>query len=77
MLRFQEHLLAAGLNATIRRSRGRDIQAACGQLALATASLATVSHAGAPAANAPRPGSGAVAKRTPEPLAARTLGPSA
>lgn len=35
ILRFQEHLLAAGLNATIRRSRGRDIQAACGQLALA------------------------------------------
>jgi len=35
ILRFQEHLLAAGINATIRRSRGRDIQAACGQLALA------------------------------------------
>jgi 23S rRNA (adenine2503-C2)-methyltransferase len=35
MRRFQEHLLASGLNATIRRSRGRDIQAACGQLALA------------------------------------------
>jgi len=35
LLRFQEQLLTAGLNATIRRSRGRDIQAACGQLALA------------------------------------------
>ena len=33
--RFQQALLAAGLNATIRRSRGSDIQAACGQLALA------------------------------------------
>ncbi len=35
--RFQERVLAAGLNATIRRSRGRDIQAACGQLALSGA----------------------------------------
>jgi len=35
VIRFQEELLASGLNATIRRSRGRDIQAACGQLALA------------------------------------------
>jgi 23S rRNA (adenine2503-C2)-methyltransferase len=31
--RFQERLLAAGLHATVRISRGRDIQAACGQLA--------------------------------------------
>ncbi len=30
---FQQQLLAAGINATIRISRGRDIQAACGQLA--------------------------------------------
>jgi 23S rRNA (adenine2503-C2)-methyltransferase len=30
---FQERLLAAGLAATVRTSRGRDIQAACGQLA--------------------------------------------
>lgn len=30
---FQERLLAAGLHATVRISRGRDIQAACGQLA--------------------------------------------
>lgn len=30
---FQARLLSRGLNATIRESRGRDIQAACGQLA--------------------------------------------
>jgi 23S rRNA (adenine2503-C2)-methyltransferase len=30
---FQERLLAAGLAATVRTSRGRDIAAACGQLA--------------------------------------------
>ena len=34
--RFQERLLADGVHATVRQSRGRDIQAACGQLALAT-----------------------------------------
>jgi 23S rRNA (adenine2503-C2)-methyltransferase len=33
--RFQERLLAGGVHATIRHSRGRDIHAACGQLALA------------------------------------------
>jgi len=33
--RFQARLLAGGVHATIRQSRGRDIQAACGQLALA------------------------------------------
>jgi len=43
IVRFQQRLLEAGINATIRRSRGRDIQAACGQLALA----------GAPAAHEP------------------------
>jgi 23S rRNA (adenine2503-C2)-methyltransferase len=32
---FQERLLAAGISATVRVSRGRDIQAACGQLAAA------------------------------------------
>ena len=32
---FQERLLAAGVHATIRKSRGRDIEAACGQLAAA------------------------------------------
>ncbi len=31
---FQERLLSRGLLATVRRSRGRDVQAACGQLAL-------------------------------------------
>ncbi len=30
--RFQERLLAAGLTATVRRTRGDDIDAACGQL---------------------------------------------
>jgi len=35
ILRFQERLLANNVHATIRQSRGRDIQAACGQLALA------------------------------------------
>jgi len=37
VLRFQEQLLAHNVHATIRQSRGRDIQAACGQLALAGA----------------------------------------
>ncbi len=35
ILRFQEQLLANNVHATVRQSRGRDIQAACGQLALA------------------------------------------
>jgi len=30
---FRERLLASGVHATVRVSRGRDIQAACGQLA--------------------------------------------
>jgi 23S rRNA (adenine2503-C2)-methyltransferase len=34
IVRFQQRLLASGVAATIRRSRGRDIAAACGQLAL-------------------------------------------
>jgi 23S rRNA (adenine2503-C2)-methyltransferase len=33
--RFQAYLRAHGLNTTVRESRGRDIQAACGQLAAA------------------------------------------
>jgi 23S rRNA (adenine2503-C2)-methyltransferase len=37
ILRFQERLLAHNVHATVRQSRGRDIQAACGQLALAGA----------------------------------------
>lgn len=37
ILRFQARLLAHNVHATIRESRGRDIQAACGQLALAGA----------------------------------------
>ena len=35
MVRFQDLLRAHGLHATIRESRGQDIQAACGQLAAA------------------------------------------
>jgi 23S rRNA (adenine2503-C2)-methyltransferase len=35
LVRFQALLHARGLNATIRESRGQDIQAACGQLAAA------------------------------------------
>ena len=31
--RFQEVLLAAKISATVRKTRGRDVQAACGQLA--------------------------------------------
>jgi 23S rRNA (adenine2503-C2)-methyltransferase len=31
--RFQEVLLAARISATVRKTRGRDVQAACGQLA--------------------------------------------
>jgi 23S rRNA (adenine2503-C2)-methyltransferase len=30
---FQERLLSAGVHATVRKSRGQDIEAACGQLA--------------------------------------------
>jgi 23S rRNA (adenine2503-C2)-methyltransferase len=37
ILRFQDILREAGVNATIRRQRGGDIQAACGQLALRSA----------------------------------------
>jgi 23S rRNA (adenine2503-C2)-methyltransferase len=37
VVRFQAILRAHGLNATIRESRGQDIQAACGQLAAARA----------------------------------------
>jgi len=32
---FQRRLLASGVHATVRKSRGRDIEAACGQLASA------------------------------------------
>jgi len=35
--RFQAILREHGLNATVRESRGQDIQAACGQLAVARA----------------------------------------
>jgi 23S rRNA (adenine2503-C2)-methyltransferase len=35
--RFQEVLLSANISATVRKTRGRDVQAACGQLAAAEA----------------------------------------
>jgi 23S rRNA (adenine2503-C2)-methyltransferase len=35
IVRFQEVLLGHGVHATVRESRGQDIQAACGQLAVA------------------------------------------
>jgi 23S rRNA (adenine2503-C2)-methyltransferase len=35
IVRFQEILLGRGVHATVRESRGQDIQAACGQLAVA------------------------------------------
>jgi 23S rRNA (adenine2503-C2)-methyltransferase len=35
IVRFQEVLLGRGVHATVRESRGQDIQAACGQLAVA------------------------------------------
>lgn len=36
--RFKQVLLRAGVPATVRLTRGRDIEAACGQLAAATRS---------------------------------------
>jgi 23S rRNA (adenine2503-C2)-methyltransferase len=36
---FRDELVGAGVNATIRRNRGTDIDAACGQLAAAAAAL--------------------------------------
>jgi 23S rRNA (adenine2503-C2)-methyltransferase len=41
--RFQQQLLAAGIQAYIRRPRGRDIYAACGQLKRTTESPALAS----------------------------------
>jgi 23S rRNA (adenine2503-C2)-methyltransferase len=35
--RFRDHLVALGVNATVRRNRGTDIAAACGQLAAGSA----------------------------------------
>ena len=41
VMRFQEILRANGVNAHVRKSRGRDIDAACGQLRRKQASVAT------------------------------------
>jgi 23S rRNA (adenine2503-C2)-methyltransferase len=38
---FRDHLRAAGINVTVRRTRGRDIAAACGQLAAGRQPAAT------------------------------------
>jgi 23S rRNA (adenine2503-C2)-methyltransferase len=62
LARFQQILLAAGVNATIRASRGQDIQAACGQLALAETPPAAcwpagaASHRDSPSATPAAPG---------------------
>ncbi len=43
VLAFRDLLVAAGANATIRRTRGNDIDAACGQLRAATGTPVTLS----------------------------------
>jgi 23S rRNA (adenine2503-C2)-methyltransferase len=50
MTRFREGLVATGVRASIRRSRGRDVRAACGQLAFAASQ--TAPPAGRPEARA-------------------------
>ena len=52
--RFQEILTAAGVPAFIRRPRGRDIYAACGQLKRTVELTAAYEGEGAPAAEAER-----------------------
>jgi 23S rRNA (adenine2503-C2)-methyltransferase len=47
---FRERLTSAGVNATVRRNRGTDIDAACGQLAAGHAVV--LSSKGAPPAGA-------------------------
>ena len=44
---FQERLLAAGIHTTVRKSRGQDIDAACGQLAARLEAAAAAGTAGA------------------------------
>ena len=39
--RFRDQLLALGVNVTVRRNRGTDIDAACGQLAARPAAMTT------------------------------------
>ena len=39
MSRFAQHLISKGIRATVRRSRGDDIMAACGQLKAATSKV--------------------------------------
>ncbi len=48
---FQQRLLAAGIHTTVRKSRGRDIAAACGQLAARQRGGADTDTGGLPAAS--------------------------
>jgi 23S rRNA (adenine2503-C2)-methyltransferase len=70
VLAFQERVLAAGIHTTVRASRGRDIAAACGQLAARAGSdkparKAAGSRAKAAAADKPADSSEARAPRKP------------
>jgi 23S rRNA (adenine2503-C2)-methyltransferase len=47
VMRFQEILRAAGVNAHVRKSRGRDIDAACGQLRRKATEMVAVTSGGA------------------------------
>jgi 23S rRNA (adenine2503-C2)-methyltransferase len=47
--RFRDELLRLGVNATVRRNRGTDIDAACGQLAASSATLIPLTTNSAPA----------------------------
>jgi 23S rRNA (adenine2503-C2)-methyltransferase len=60
---FRDLLVARGVNATIRRNRGTDIDAACGQLAAGQAVTLSTSRP-AEAARTGRSGSGATAPGT-------------
>jgi len=51
--RFKHRLLAGGLNASVRATRGRDIQAACGQLAASAQGLLGRAPAAPAAPSAP------------------------
>jgi 23S rRNA (adenine2503-C2)-methyltransferase len=69
---FREVLEARGLRATVRVTRGREIDAACGQLAAVSVRPATPSEAspeGAPAGDGARSGAQAVLERDARPLA--------
>ncbi len=54
---FRDLLVSLGVNATVRRTRGSDIDAACGQLRAASTGGAAAGVAGAPSPHGPRAGS--------------------